>query len=49
VGWTSIAGGSVVGYNAGLQFDLTDTYFTSLGISGGGGTSAFYLGFGDRF
>lgn len=49
VAWTRIAGGSAVGYNAGLQFDLTDTYYTSLGISGGGGTSAFYLGLGSRF
>jgi hypothetical protein len=49
VAWTSIAGGSAVGYNAGLQVDLSDTYFTTLGISGGSGTSAFYLGFGSRF
>jgi hypothetical protein len=49
VAWTSIAGGSAVGYSAGLQFDLTETYYTALGISGGGGTSAFSLGFGSRF
>jgi hypothetical protein len=49
VGWTSIAGTSGVGYNAGLKLDLTETYYTSLGISGGGGTSAFYLGLGTRF
>ncbi len=49
VAWTSIAGASAVGYNAGLQFDLSDTYYTALGISGGGGTSAFYLGLGSRF
>jgi hypothetical protein len=49
VTWTSIAGGSSVGYNAGLQFDVAESNYAALGISGGGGTSSFYLGFGRRF
>jgi hypothetical protein len=47
--WTSIAGGSSVGYSAGLQIDVTETTYTALGMSGGGGSSSFYVGVGRRF
>jgi hypothetical protein len=46
---TSIAGSSATNFDAGLRFNLADNYYISPGIIGGGGTSAFYLGFGSRF
>ena len=46
---TSIAGSSVTNFDAGLRFNLAENYYVPLGIVGGGGTSAFYVGFGSSF
>ncbi len=46
---TSIAGSSVTNFDVGLKFNVAENYYVPLGIIGGGGTSAFYLGFGSNF
>jgi hypothetical protein len=46
---TSIAGSSVTNFDVGLKFNVAENYYVPLGIVGGGGTSAFYLGFGSNF
>jgi hypothetical protein len=46
---TSLGGSSTTNFDAGLRFNLAENYYVAPGIIGGGGTSAFYVGFGSSF
>jgi len=49
VGVSSIAGSSITVYGGSLEYHFTDRDYVVLGITGGGGSSNFFTGFGTNF
>jgi len=49
LGWASIGGASELVYTAGLDYAFARNEYVTLGVTGGGGSSAFFAGLGFKF
>jgi len=49
LGWATIGGVSEIVYTAGADFAFAHNEYLTLGVTGGGGSSAFFAGLGFKF